>query len=234
MGMGDAVNELRGRAAKRGQPSAIVLAAGESTRMGRTKALLPWGDGTLIEYQVRELRAAGVAGIVVVLGHDAEAVGRRVPEGTRAVVNEAYREGRASSLRAGAAALPDGADPVVVMSVDQPRPRDLLRKLLDAHAERSAPVTLPVSDGRRGHPVIVAGVLLPELRAASDEEQGLRGIIERHKSEVHEVPLMMTVHESNPDLDLTPLIALVDINTPEDYEQARALFGFGAAPQLDS
>jgi CTP:molybdopterin cytidylyltransferase MocA len=51
--------------------SAILLAAGESTRMGQPKALLPWGDVTLIEYQVRELRAAGVDDVVVVLGHAA-------------------------------------------------------------------------------------------------------------------------------------------------------------------
>ncbi|MCH7838056.1 MAG: NTP transferase domain-containing protein [Chloroflexi bacterium] len=94
--------------------AAILLAAGESTRMGRPKALLPWHDTTLVEYQVRELTAAGVERIAVVLGHDAGEVWPHVPDEAHMVVNEAYREGRASSLRAGAAALPDDADPILV------------------------------------------------------------------------------------------------------------------------
>ena len=109
--------------------AAILLAAGESTRMGRPKALLPWRDTTLVEYQVRELTAAGVERIAVVLGHDAGEVWPHVPDEAHMVVNEAYREGRASSLRAGAGALPDDADPILVLGVDQPRPRDELRAI---------------------------------------------------------------------------------------------------------
>lgn len=205
--------------------SAILLSAGESSRVGRPKALLPWGDGTLIEYQVAELRAAGVDDIIVVLGHAAEEIRPHVPSEARVVVNGAYREGRASSLRAGAAALPDGAGAIVVLGVDQPRPRELVRKLLDAHAQSGAAVTLPVSDGRRGHPTVLSALLLPELRQASEKAQGLRGVIAAHEGEIHEVHFMMTVHESAPGPDLLALMVLTDINTQEDYEQARALFG---------
>ncbi len=63
--------------------------------MGSAKTLLPWRGGTLIEYQVAELSGAGVQDIVVVLGHNAEALRPRVPAPARVVVNEAYREGRA-------------------------------------------------------------------------------------------------------------------------------------------
>ncbi len=68
--------------------AAILLAAGESTRMGTLKALLPWGGVTLIEYQVGELAAAGVEDIVVVLGHAAEEVRGRVPPPGRVVVKQ--------------------------------------------------------------------------------------------------------------------------------------------------
>jgi len=194
--------------------------------MGRPKALLSWRGGTLLEYQVAELCAAGVDDVVVVLGHDAEALRSHVPHEARVVVNEAYREGRASSLRAGASALPDSAGPVVVLGVDQPRPRDIVRRLLDAHERSGAPVTVPVSDGRRGHPTIVAGALLPELRTANEEAQGLRGVIEAHADEIREVAFILLQHESMAsEPDLTALLVRIDINTPEEYEDALALFG---------
>ena len=201
--------------------AAILLAAGESARMGQPKPLLPWGEVTLIEYQVRELRAAGIEVIVAVLGHEADAVRPRVPVGARIVVNEAYRDGRASSLRAGAKALDDAAGPIAVLNVDQPRPRDLLRTLLAAHGEVDAAITLPVYEGKRGPPVIVDGSLLTELRNASEEDRGLRGIITAHDDGVHEVEVKSS-------------IARLDINTPADYERALAAFGLtgsGLAPE---
>ena len=209
--------------------AAILLAAGESTRMGRAKALLPWGDTTLLEYQIAELRAAGIDDVVVVLGHAAEEGRPRVPSEARVVVNEAYREGRASSLRTGAVALPDDADPIVVLSIDQPRPRRIVQQLLTRHRDAGALVTVPVGDGRRGHPVVVAGALLPELRSASEEAQGLRGVIAAHEGEVREVHYMLVSHESAVGApDLSALIVLLDINTPEEYEQALSLFGLSA------
>jgi molybdenum cofactor cytidylyltransferase len=196
--------------------------------MGRPKALLPWGDSTLIEFQIEELRAAGVDNIVVVLGHEPETVRPHVPPTARVVVNEAYREGRASSLRAGANALPDGADPIVVLNVDQPRPRKVHERLLAAHAAGRALVTLPASDGKRGHPAVVAGSLLPELRSATEAELGLHGVIQRHEADVREVPFILLQHESMAsEPDLTAMMVLLDVNTPEDYENALALFGMG-------
>lgn len=192
--------------------AAILLAAGESARMGRPKPLLPWGGVTLIEYQVRELLAAGVDDLVVVLGHAADEVRSYVPAEARVVVNEAYREGRASSLRAGAAALAEDADPIVVLSVDQPRPRDVIETLLAAHRENAAAITVPIAQGRRGHPVVLSGSLLPELREASEESQGLRGVTAAHEEELREA-------------ELTSPAVLLDINTPEQYEEAFAQYG---------
>ncbi|MGB2694713.1 MAG: nucleotidyltransferase family protein [Dehalococcoidia bacterium] len=195
--------------------AAILLVAGESTRMGRPKALLPWGNTTLIEYQIRELRAAPVDDLVVVLGHAAQEIRPHVPAGVRVVVNAAYREGRASSLRIGAAALPDDADPIIVLNVDQPRPREVLAKLLEAHQEGVAAVTMPVMDGKRGHPPVLAGALLRELREASEEMLGLRGVLERHEGSILEVAFD------------SPVVRL-DINTPADYERALAELGSGS------
>jgi molybdenum cofactor cytidylyltransferase len=195
--------------------AAILLAAGESTRMGTPKPLLPWGDVTLVEYQVRELAAAGLDDLVVVLGYAADEVRSHLPPQARVAVNEAYREGRASSLRAGALALSDDADPILILNVDQPRPRHVLRSLVAAHRDSGALITLPVSEGRRGHPPLLAGSLLPELRNASEEAQGLRGVIGAHQETIAET-------------DLSLPIVLLDLNTRAEYR--RALRRFGIAP----
>ena len=179
--------------------------------MGRPKALLPWGATTLIEYQVRELLAARCE-VIVVLGHAADEIRPHVPPEARMVVNEAYQEGRASSLRAGAAALPDDADTIIVLNVDQPRPRDVIEALVAAHRTGGALVIIPTHKGKHGHPPVLSGALLPELRAASEEAQGLRGVIAAHEGGLRE-------------LEVDTPIVLLDLNTEDDYQQARAEFG---------
>jgi molybdenum cofactor cytidylyltransferase len=192
--------------------AAILLAASESARMGEPKPLLPWGETTLIEYQLGELAASGLDDIVVVLGYEAERVRPLVSTaGVRVVVNEGYRQGWTGSLRVGAAAVPDDAEAVLVLNVDQPRPRTLLLRLLEAHRKGGAAITVPTYEGRRGQPTVVAGALLEELRAVDEESLGLRGLLERHRQEVQEVPVA------------SPLV-LLDMNTPEEYERARRDF----------
>jgi molybdenum cofactor cytidylyltransferase len=189
--------------------AAILLAAGESARMGEPKPLLPWGERTLIEYQLEELTGCGVDEIVVVLGYEAERVRPlAVAGGARVVLNQAYRRGRASSLRAGVSVLQDDVDAVLVASADQPRPRTLLRHLLDVHRNGTAQITIPTYEGRRGHPTVVAGALMAELRTVEEKNLGLRGLLERHVAAVHGVPVP------------SPLV-LLDLNTPEEYERAR-------------
>lgn len=194
------------------RPYAIVTAAGASTRMGAPKALLPWGLSTLIQYQLAQLRAARVEGQIVVVGAEPMATAERAAKAGAAVVaNADWAEGRASSIRAAAAAVPDDADPIIVLGVDQPRPAAVMRALLDAYAARPAPIVVPVHDGRRGHPVVFAGPLLSELRAVRDEEMGLRSLMERYADDVREV-------------DAGTSLIHIDVNTPEDYEAAVRLF----------
>ena len=191
--------------------AAILLAAGESRRMGRSKPLLEWQGTTLIEYQVAQLREAGIPDIVAVLGYDADEIAPLVTAaGGRVVVNQGWREGRASSLCAGADAV-DDAGPIVVLSVDQPRPAEVTRHLLDHHARTSALITVPTHAGHRGHPVVLDGTLLAELRAVDEESEGLRAVIARRADDVREVPFD------------SPAV-LLDLNTPKDYETAKSAF----------
>ena len=191
--------------------AAILLAGGESRRMGTPKPLLEWGGRTLIEYQLDQLKPPADL-VVVVLGHRADEVRPYVHRaGAQAVINELYAQGRASSLRVGAAALPEDTDAVLVLNVDQPRPRWVIERLLDEHRRGGNLITVPSFAGQRGHPPVLAGPLLPELREVRETTQGLRALLERHQAEVREVPFASEV-------------VLLDINRPEEYERARASY----------
>jgi molybdenum cofactor cytidylyltransferase len=192
--------------------AAILLAAGESRRMGVPKSLLDWAGETLIEYQVHQLREAGVDHVIAVLGHGAEEVLPLAERaGATAIINARYAEGRASSLRAGAAAVPPGTAEIAVLNVDQPRPASVTSRLLAEHLASGAPITLPTCGGKRGHPAFLCGSLLPELCAVDDATEGLRAVIHRHAADVREVAFD------------TPIV-LLDINTREDYARALAQF----------
>ncbi len=191
--------------------SGLILAAGMSRRMGRPKATLDWGGELLVCYQVRQLREAGLDEVIVVLGDQADSIHRRMKGADcRVMFNPMHQMGRAGTLRIGARAVSRDAEAILITNVDEPRPAEFYRDLLQAHAPEAA-ATIPTHEAHRGHPVIVAGRLRIELLAASEEEQGLRGILARHAAEVRE-------HPSN---DLCQL----DLNTPEDYTAARERFG---------
>jgi molybdenum cofactor cytidylyltransferase len=182
--------------------------------MGRLKQLLPWAGTTLIAWQVEQLREAGADDIVVVLGHEADQVRSAVPATARIVLNESYLQGRASSLRCGAEAVSDATDAILILSVDQPRPAWLSRLLIDRWRQTRAPIVSPRFPRRFGHPVLVAGALLPELRAVTEETLGLRAVIDRHLAEADAIPV------ANEEVD-------VDLNTPSDYGAALGSFQRG-------
>jgi len=189
--------------------TALLLAGGESTRMGRPKALLEWGGETLIEYQIDELRQPPVERVVVILGHRADDV-RPFAERIEydVVVNELYKRGRASSVRMGARALADDTRTIVILDVDQPRPRAVIQRLIENHIRASSMITVPTFDGQRGHPTVIDGWLLPELRRVRERTQGLRGLLEAHEADIVEVPFDSEV-------------VLLGFNTPQEYEQVK-------------
>lgn len=201
-----------------GGVAAVILAAGESRRMGRPKALLDWGGKALLQHQLDELSAAGCDPLVVVLGHEAltieAAIDCRGP--CQIVVNSQYRTGRASSLRAGAASLPDATGAVIVASVDGPCSTATVRALIDAWRagpRRGAPppgsIIVPRYESRNGHPALFDGSLLAEMRAVEERSEGLRALRRAHVA-------------STTFLDVDDPLVTLNLNTPEDYAAARA------------
>lgn len=191
--------------------AAVLLAAGESTRMNEMKALLPWTSGrSLLAHQAQALGAAGYSPVVAVLGHLAGRL-REELEGAPVTIveNPRYRDGRTTSIAAGIEALPPGVDAILIVSVDQPRSVELLRTLREWWAAARPPIAVPSIDGRPGHPPLFSAALLPELRAVSEARQGLREVVSRHRSERLLVPV---------DDPLT----LANLNTREEYDAALA------------
>jgi molybdenum cofactor cytidylyltransferase len=194
---------------------AIVLAAGKSSRMGRTKALLPVGSSqeTFLTRIIRVLREGGIDAIVVVIGGDAAAVRASLPrsDASLAVVeNPRYEEGQLSSLLVGLAAVEqrhDDVDAVMVTLVDLPLiSAATVRLVLDAfRAKPDAPLVRPRRAGRYGHPVIFSRWIFGELRHA-DPSKGAKPVVHAH-----------AVQEVNVDVDDDG--AFIDIDTPEDYDR---------------
>ena len=188
----------------------VLLAAGLSTRMGRPKALLDWCGRPLVAYQVDQLKAAGAGEVIVVTGHEGAAVAAAVAvTGARAVHNSNYDQGRASSVRSAADAVGGTPAYLVLLNVDQPRHAHVIRAVIDAHTRGGALITSPVWEGRRGHPLVIDGSLLAELRGVTEAEQGLRGLIARHAARRDDVPA-------------TDGEVLIDINDAEDYRRTLA------------
>ena len=193
--------------------AAVLLAAGESTRMHEMKALLPWlGGRSLLAHQAHALAVADYEPIVVVLGHLAERLRQELtgPEPMQIVENPRYREGRTTSITAGLAVVPDDVDGVLIVSVDQPRSGALLSRLREAWLASRPAIAVPSLDGNAGHPPLFDTALLPELRAITEEGQGLREVASRHRGARMLVPV---------DDPLT----LTNLNTREQYEAALRL-----------
>lgn len=192
---------------------AVLTAAGLSSRMGRPKPLLEWRGRTIVEHQVSILLEGGASEVIVVLGHRSEEITPFVElTGASYVVNHQYREGRTSSIKAGLAAVPEQAEDILLIGVDQPRTAQIVKRVVDTHVAASALLTSPRLEGRGGHPLMFSARLLPELRLISEENQGLREVFERHRAEITEV------HFDDPMVRL-------DLNTPELYESAYQKYG---------
>lgn len=166
---------------------AIVLAAGRSSRMGRAKATLPIDRSeTFLSRIVRTLTEAGVDDVVVVLGHEAQAIADAFAASelrARVVVNRDYDRGQLSSLKAGlAVADRPGVAAVMVTLVDVPLvSTHTVRAVLDRYRETRAPIVRPVDGTRHGHPLVIDRTLFDAIRAA-DDRTGAKPIVRANVS----------------------------------------------------
>jgi molybdenum cofactor cytidylyltransferase len=194
---------------------ALVLAAGESRRMGMPKPLLRFRDSTFLEQIVSVLQRSEVGGITVVLGAQAPTIRASIDlSGVSIVINEDYREGQLSSLIAGLRSLPPEAEAVLVCLVDSPFiTAEIVKQVVEGFHETGKPIVVPAFEGRRGHPTLFARAVFEALLTAPAQE-GARYVLRSHEDKVFE-------------MDVPEPAILARIDTPEDY-----LSHFGVAPEV--
>jgi molybdenum cofactor cytidylyltransferase len=202
--------ESRGADSNR-QVTAIILAAGRSTRMGGPNKLLAELRGKpLVRIVAEQALASKAKGVIVVTGHQAELVEKAL-EGLnlRLVRNPDFSEGLASSVKAGIAAVAGDADGAVICLGDMPMiSAQFIDHLIEAFApDRGNLIAVPVSAGRRGNPVLWSRRFFNELMTL-DGDIGARHLIAKHNEAVAEVPVEGDA-------------AFLDIDTPEGLEVAR-------------
>jgi molybdenum cofactor cytidylyltransferase len=191
--------------------AAVILAAGRSTRMGGPNKLLAELNGkTLVRIVTDQALASKAKDVIVVTGHQAEQVEKAL-QGLKVkfVRNPDFAGGLASSVKAGIAAVPANADAAVICLGDMPLiSAQLIDRLIEAFApDRGNLIAVPVSDNRRGNPVLWSRRFFRELMAL-DGDIGARHLIARHGEAVAEVPV-------------EGFGAFLDIDTPQALEAAR-------------
>lgn len=191
---------------------AVVLAAGSSRRMGRNKLLEPLADEPVVRHVARAALATRAAPVVVVTGHEDEAV-RAALDGLEVSFahNGRHLEGMAGSLLAGLDALPEDCAAAVVLLGDMPLvTAAIIDRLIDNFAAQPGALAVtPVAEGRRANPVLVSRALFAAARELAGDV-GLRGLLNDAGESVIEVPVEQEA-------------VLLDVDTPEAMERARAL-----------
>lgn len=186
---------------------AIILAAGESRRMGFPKMLLPFEGTTMLETVIRNVSKSAVEKVLVVLGADRDEIEKldiKVP--VAYCFNENFREGMLSSVICGFRNLPEDFKAVLVFQGDQPLiTPGVINKVIDEYRLSGKGIVIPVYERKRGHPVLIDRKYKNEIEKL-DTREGLRSLAYHFSGDVKEV---VTDDES----------ILKDFDTYEEYEK---------------
>jgi len=187
--------------------SAILLAAGESRRMGKFKQLLPLSGKSFVKCCVDNLLASKASEVIVVTGHKESAIrDELINRPVKLAHNPEYLKGMAASVKHGFEAVSPHSDAALIALVDQPQiGPDLIDRLIDSYETDRPLITIPTYLNRNGHPIIVDMRLRDEV-AAMDIKLGLRQVIHAHSAGVARIAVSSDV-------------VLIDADYPEDYRR---------------
>jgi len=189
--------------------SAIILAAGESKRMGQAKQLLGIGGKALLQQVLDAVLDSDVDEVILVLGHEAEGIRSAMDvRRARVVVNPDYARGMSTSIQEGLKALDKRSEAFFIVLGDQPEIRPAVYNRLIREFRRgrpSADILLPAYQGKKGHPALFSIKYLAESFKITGDV-GFREIVQKHPEEVLLV-----------DVDTAAILA--DLDTPEDYRE---------------
>ena len=200
--------------------AAIILAAGQSRRMGAFKPLLPFGKQTVIESCIKYLTEGGADSVVVVLGHRADDIRRKLVNlDVSFAINPDPTSEMTASIAAGVRVLPESTRAIMIAPADYPAiPAPVVATLI-AEWSNGFRLVKPTTAGHGGHPVLIDSTLRDELQNL-DPTIGLKSLFARYQTEVKRVEVT------------SPFIAR-DIDTWDDYlTLCSEIFG-KAAPDPD-
>ncbi|MBE9197526.1 nucleotidyltransferase family protein [Nodularia sp. LEGE 06071] len=174
--------------------------------MGTCKTSLPWGEGkTLLTYQMEQWLNVGFTPVVVLGSHNSQRQ-KDCPSSTLTVINPNANSGKTTSILTGLQNIPSNFDILAISAVDQPRKSDIYQKLISGHKTNSALITVPIYQGKMGHPILLGNKMRSHLQNISEKTLGLRKLIQNFHAVIHQVEF------DNSDI-------LLDINTPEIYQE---------------
>jgi molybdenum cofactor cytidylyltransferase len=194
--------------------SAIVLAAGQSRRMGQPKMLLPWGGATILGQVIATMAAAGIADILVVSGGARQEVenliqglAKQFP--VRSIHNPAYAQSEMlGSIQVGLRAQDARAEAALIALGDQPQVREgTVKNIIEAYEKSRAGLVIPSYNQRRGHPWLAARRLWTSLLGLTFQ-QTPRDFLNAHAAEI----LYISAADDS---------VLRDVDTPKQYETER-------------
>lgn len=190
-----------------GQLAAIVLAAGESTRMGSNKLLLPWRDTTVLGQTLANVGATTIRTTIVVTGHNPEPIAAQAADaGFQVIHNPDYANGMLSSVQAAVRNLSSETEAVLIILGDQPMiGAAIIQALVNAYHHTNHGLVAPYYHGRRGNPVLIDRRYFEELLILP-AGSAPRALVERHPDDI----MAVVVDDES---------VLYDLDKPEDYER---------------
>ena len=189
--------------------AAIILAAGDSSRMGRPKQLLEFNGTSLIRHVATVACASRANSVYAVLGSNAESLNRNIEDlGVKTLINSRWKEGISSSIRCAISALPNDADAVIILLCDQPFiTSHHLDEMIEAYTRTGNRIVASAYGNRLGAPALFERTLFPELLDLK-ADKGARTVITSHQQET---------------LSIRFPSAEFDVDYPADYEKLASL-----------
>ncbi|MDQ1297343.1 MAG: molybdenum cofactor cytidylyltransferase [Bacteroidota bacterium] len=183
----------------------IILAAGESKRMGTPKMLMPYKGMTIIENVVAAVTTSDVDRTIAVLGSGSGDIHKVIKHlSIRCCINENYKNGMLSSVKCGFNNLPEKFDAAIIFLGDQPMIEgSVINCLIDAYRKSGKGIVIPVSGNKRGHPLMIDSKYRNEIENL-DEGEGLRALAQKYSDDVLEI-------------EVNTSSILKDIDTMDDY-----------------
>jgi CTP:molybdopterin cytidylyltransferase MocA len=184
---------------------AIILAAGESSRMKAPKMVLPFGKNTIIETVIANVAASDIDKMVVVLGSWKEEILQVIEKyHVNHCFNDNYKQGMLSSVQCGLRFIPGEFKCALICPGDQPMvDKGIINMLISAFNKSGKGIVVPLHEKKRGHPVIIGSRFYNEILNLEPADT-LRRIMDNHPGDIEEV-------------ETTFSSVLKDIDTPDDY-----------------